>query len=73
MSIRRAGSDLYVETIYTADRREDLPCGGWACIPDEPEGVGWFLWDTNPDRKSGWIRVWARRGGIHVHAEGGCA
>ena len=73
-SIRRAGRDLYVELLYTRDRRIDLPDGAWSCNPDSPDGIGWFLWDTIPDRKSGWIRVWGRRGrGLYVHTEEGRA
>jgi len=69
-----AHCDLYVELEYTRDDRRDLPCGGWECIPQTPDGIGWLLWDTNPDRKSGWIRVWGKRGrGLYIHSDGGCA
>jgi len=66
--------DLYIEVEYTRDLREDLPCGGWSCTAQRPAGDGWLLWDTSPDRKSGWLRVWSPRGGgLMIHAEGGCA
>jgi len=65
---------LVVELIYTRDEGIDLPCGGWALTPRPPDSGGpWLLWDTIPDRKSGWLRVWARGGVGVVHVEGGNA
>jgi hypothetical protein len=74
MITRAPHSDLYVELEYTRDRKIDLPNGGWQCVPEEPAGAGWFLWDIIPERKSGWIRIWSKRGRpFNVHADGGSA
>ena len=65
-----------VEVELTRDRKEDHADGnGWSCIPVPPAGAGWLLWDTTTsDRKSSWVRVWAKSGHqAIVHVRGGVA
>jgi hypothetical protein len=71
--MKLALTETFVEVEYTRDKRADLPDGGWSCTAVPPDGIGWFLWDTTPDRKSGWLRVWKRDRGISICTDGGSA
>jgi hypothetical protein len=60
---------LVIEHVYTRDARIPLILGdhdlthGWRCIPIPPAlDEGWEIFDTKPDRKTGWRRVRVVRG-----------
>lgn len=57
----QATNGLHVELIYTRDRRVDWSDGAWSSHPHPPDSGGWLIWDTNPERKTGWLRILADR------------
>jgi hypothetical protein len=45
------------EVRYVRDRVEELGDGAWQGVPVPPDDdPAWRIFDTKPDRKTGWIR-----------------